>query len=287
MLVCPSVSVNRGTGTRSKRAYRSPLREQNARRTRQAVVAAATGLFVERGYAATSLADIAAAADVARPTAFAAFGSKPALLREALDQALAGDDEPVPVAQRPWFQPVWEAATPGAALDAYAQACRLINGRAAPLFEVVRRAADEGPDVRELWETLQRNRRAGAAMVVTHLAALAAPPPGWDQERAADAVLDLQRPRPFRRAGKPARLERARVRRLDRRPDAARAGHRPARFVIIQAGQPLREPEGRPARPAPDTSAVPERDGNSASPRKRQVPRRSIGGRRVCPGHVR
>ena len=114
MLVCPSVSVNRGTGTGSKRAYRSPLREQNARRTRQAVVAAATRLFVERGYAATSLASIAAAADVARPTAFAAFGSKPALLREALDQALAGDDEPVPVARRPWFQPVWKAATPGA-----------------------------------------------------------------------------------------------------------------------------------------------------------------------------
>jgi AcrR family transcriptional regulator len=197
MIVCPSVGVNRGTGTRSKRAYRSPLREQNARRTRQAVVAAATRLFVERGYAATSLASIAAAADVARPTAFAAFGSKPALLREALDQALAGDDEPVPVARRPWFQPVWEAATPGAALDAYAQVCRLINGRAAPLFEVVRRAADEGPDVRELWETLQRNRRAGAAMVVTHLAALAAPPPGWDQERAADAVWIFNDPAHF------------------------------------------------------------------------------------------
>jgi hypothetical protein len=108
---------------------------------------------------------------------FAAFGSKLALLREALDQALAGGDEPVPVARRPWSEPVWEAAAPGAVLDAYAQVCRLINGRAAPLFEVVRRAADEGPDVRELWETLQRNHRAGAVMVVTHLAALAVPPP--------------------------------------------------------------------------------------------------------------
>jgi AcrR family transcriptional regulator len=197
MVVWPSVSVNRGTGTGSKRAYRSPLREQNARRTRQAVVAAAARLFAERGYAATSLADIAAAADVARPTAFAAFGSKLALLRQTLDQALAGDDEPVPVAQRPWFQPVWEAATPDAVLDAYAQACRLINGRAAPLFEVVRRAADEGPDVRELWETLLRNRRAGAAMVVRHLATLAAPPPGWDAERATDAVWIFNDPAHF------------------------------------------------------------------------------------------
>lgn len=189
-LVCSDVSVKSGagSGTGSKRAYRSPLREQNAQRTKQAVVEAAARLFTERGYAAASLADIAAAAQVARPTAFAAFGSKPALLREVLDQALAGDDEPVPVARRPWFEPVWDAPTPGAVLDAYAQVCRLINGRAARLFEVVRRAADEGAEVFELWETLQRNRRAGAAMVVRHIAGLSGAPPGWDEERATDAV---------------------------------------------------------------------------------------------------
>lgn len=182
------MGVNGGTEPGPKRAYRSPLREQNARRTRQAVVEAAARLFVESGYAAVSLADIAKAANVARPTAFAAFGSKPALLREVLDQALAGDDEPVPVASRPWFQPVWQATTPGAVLDAYGEVCRLVNGRAARLFEVVRRAADEGPEIAELWETLQRNRRAGAAMVVRHLAALSQPAADWDLERAIDAV---------------------------------------------------------------------------------------------------
>ena len=182
------MSVNRGAGSAPKRSYRSPLREENARRTRQAVVTAATRLFVERGYAATSLADIAAAAAVARPTAFAAFGAKPALLRAVIDQALAGDDEPVPVAERPWFRPVWEAATPGAAVDAYAHVCKLINGRAARLMEVARRAADEGPEISELWETLQRNRRAGAAMVVRHLATLSPVPDDLETERATDIV---------------------------------------------------------------------------------------------------
>lgn len=94
----------------------------------------------------------------------------------------------MPVAQRPWFRPVWDATTPGAVLDAYAEVCRLINGRAAPLFEVVRRAADDSAEVAELWETLQRNRRAGAAMVVNHLATLSPPAEGWDAERATDAV---------------------------------------------------------------------------------------------------
>jgi AcrR family transcriptional regulator len=182
------MSVNRVAGSAPKRSYRSPLREQNAQRTRQAVVTAATRLFLERGYAATSLADIAAAAAVARPTAFAAFGSKPALLRQVIDQAMAGDDDPVPVAERPWFRPVWQAATPGAVLDAYAQVCKLINGRAARLMEVVRRAADEGPEISELWASLQRNRRAGAAMVARHLATLAPVPDYFEAERATDII---------------------------------------------------------------------------------------------------
>jgi AcrR family transcriptional regulator len=157
---------------KTRRRYQSPLREQGARRTRQAIVTAAQELFTARGYAATSLAGIAAAAGVARPTAFAAFGSKPALLRQVLDQALAGDDEPIPVAQRPWFQPVWDAATPAAALAAYAGVCTLIGSRAARIFEVVRRAADQAAEIAELWDTLQANRRAGAHMVIEHTMSL-------------------------------------------------------------------------------------------------------------------
>ncbi|MEW2441616.1 TetR/AcrR family transcriptional regulator [Micromonospora marina] len=174
---------------KSTRPYRSAVREESARRTRQAVVRAATDLFVTRGYAATSLADVAAEAGVARPTVFAVFGSKAALLRQVLDEALAGDDEPVPVARRPWFQPVWEATDQGAALDAYAGVCTLIGHRAAGVFETVRRAADEAPEVAELWETLLRNRRSGADMVVDRLLTLDGPlRPDAGTGRAADAL---------------------------------------------------------------------------------------------------
>jgi len=171
-----------------KRRYRSAVREEGARRTRQAIVAAAGELFVERGYAAASLADVAEAAGVARPTVFAAFGSKAALLKEVLDQALAGDDAPVPVAQRPWFQPVWGAATPGDVLDAYADVCLLIARRAAQLFETVHRAADEASDVADLWRSLQDNRRAGARMVISHARRLGDLAPGLAQERAVDVL---------------------------------------------------------------------------------------------------
>jgi AcrR family transcriptional regulator len=180
--------VKDGAAGGTRRRYRSPLREQNARQTRQAVVAAALELFVARGYAATSLNDIATAAGVARPTAFAAFGSKPALLRQVLDQTLAGDDEPVPVAQRPWFRPVWDAPTPADVLDAYAGVCVLINSRVARIFEVVRRAADQTAEIAELWETLQRNRRAGARMVVEHAASTGPLADGLDADRATDIL---------------------------------------------------------------------------------------------------
>lgn len=175
-------------GRPAKRRYESPVRAENARRTRQAIVAAASTLFTTGGYAATSLADVAAAAGVARPTVFAAFGSKPALLRQVLDQALAGDDEPVPVADRPWFRPVWDARTQDAVLEAYARVCTLIGGRAAEIFEAVRRAADASPEVGELWSTLQGNRRAGAHMVVKHLQALGPLRQGLDTGRATDLL---------------------------------------------------------------------------------------------------
>lgn len=174
---------------RTTRPYRSAVRQESARRTRQAVVRAATELFVAHGYAATSLADVAAAAGVARPTVCAAFGSKAALLRQVLDEALAGDDEPGPVAERPWFRPVWDAPTQATVLYAYAEVCTLIGRRAAAAFETVRRAADEAPEVAELWETLLRNRRAGAQMVVERLVSFDRPlRQGADTGRAVDEL---------------------------------------------------------------------------------------------------
>jgi AcrR family transcriptional regulator len=174
--------------SKTRRRYRSPARDEGARRTRQAIVIAASKLFAQRGYTATSLADIATAAGVARPTVFAAFGSKPALLRQVLDQALAGDDAPVAVADRPWFRPVWDATTPSAVLDGYAEVCVVIARRAAQLFEIVRRAADDAPEVAELWNTLQGNRLAGAKMVIEHVQTLGDLAPGLDAATAIDAL---------------------------------------------------------------------------------------------------
>jgi AcrR family transcriptional regulator len=171
-----------------KRAYSSAVRAEGAERTRRSVLDASAELFVERGYAATSLNDIAAAAGVARPTVFAAFGSKPAILWQLVDRALAGDDEPIPVAERPWFRPVWDATDQAGVLRAYAKVCTLIGERAARVFETVRRAADESAELAHLWNTLQTNRHSGAAMVARRVRALGPLRARLNLEAATDAL---------------------------------------------------------------------------------------------------
>lgn len=73
------------TMARVKRAYQSPSRTQSAQRTREAILAAARGLFASRGFAATPIDAIAREAGVAAPTVYAVFGSKRAILLSMLD----------------------------------------------------------------------------------------------------------------------------------------------------------------------------------------------------------
>ena len=87
---------------RNSRRYNSLVRDEGTNRTRRAILFAARQMILEDGYAGASLSRIAAAAGVARPTVTATFGSKPALLKALVGEALAGDDEPIPVAVRPW-----------------------------------------------------------------------------------------------------------------------------------------------------------------------------------------
>jgi AcrR family transcriptional regulator len=174
-------------GTSPTRRYTSTVRDEGARQTRRAITDAATVLFVRDGYAATSLAAIAQEACCARPTVFAVFGSKSALLRQVLDEALAGDDEPVPVSERPWFQPVWMAQTVGELSEAYADVCVAIGRRAAAVFEVVRRAVDADHEIRDVWHDVVGNRRAGARMIVERAADLT----GSSRAKVNDVAVDV------------------------------------------------------------------------------------------------
>src|SRR5450756_2418778 len=99
-----------------RRPYRSAARVEQAQQTRRRIVAAASRLFVQRGYASTSVADIAAEAGVVSRTIYFDFPNKRALLDQAIGVAIGGDDAPVMLRDRNWFRQTVEA--PGAAASA-------------------------------------------------------------------------------------------------------------------------------------------------------------------------
>ena len=112
-----------------RRPYRTTIRRGDAP---ELICAAAYRLFSDKGYLATSIEDIATEAGVARPTIFTAVGPKATILRLVVDQALAGDDAPVPIAQRPWWREAIDEPDPVRSIQLHARNMCLINQRAAP-----------------------------------------------------------------------------------------------------------------------------------------------------------
>jgi AcrR family transcriptional regulator len=84
-----------------KRRYDSSRRKAAAKATQLVMLRAAHDLFVERGYARTTMAEVASAAGVAAETIYAAFGNKPTLLHRVWDITIGGDDEDIPFHERP------------------------------------------------------------------------------------------------------------------------------------------------------------------------------------------
>ena len=98
---------------RSARRYdASGASHARAAATQLEIVGAAHDLFIAKGYAATTVGDIAAAAGVSAPTIFTAFGTKAGILKRCIDVALAGDPADVAVADRPLSRGCTSPTTP-------------------------------------------------------------------------------------------------------------------------------------------------------------------------------
>ena len=102
---------------RLPRTYRSNRRASQACRTRQRVLDAATAEFLAHGYAGATIPAIATGAAVSVPTVESLFGTKARVLKAAIDVAIAGDDEPVPVLDRAGPRRPWRRGHRRAPLD--------------------------------------------------------------------------------------------------------------------------------------------------------------------------
>ena len=171
------------------RPYDNARRAAAAGRTQQRVVDTAHRLLLERGYTGLAMADLAAEAGVSVPLLYKVFGPKPQLVKRVYDALLAGDVDPVPIAQRPALQALAADPDPRGKLARYAAISRTMAERAGPLVSALLAAARAGePDLQAFAATIDRERLAGATALATHLAETGALAPGLTVERARDLI---------------------------------------------------------------------------------------------------
>ena len=170
---------------------RGKRRGAQARATRRRIIDAAGALFVERGYPATTLGDIAERAGVAVQTVYFHFGNKRTVLRHALDVAAVGDDRPVALLERPWMDEVRAEPDPRRMVALWVRGGRDIFVRVAPIMAVVRDAAALDHEVAEQWRTNEQQRLVAFGTFAQLLADRGALAPGMSVDEATDIVFAL------------------------------------------------------------------------------------------------
>ena len=159
---------------RHKRPYDSPARRSQAAGTQQRIVEATRDLFLSRGYAATTMADVAAAAGVSVQTVYSAAGGKAGLAKRVWDATVVGDLEAVPMMLRPEIQEMRDEADPAVVLRLYARLSRQVYERLGPLARVLRAGAAGDATLLQLIDTTEGERLTGTTALAAHLHAMGA-----------------------------------------------------------------------------------------------------------------
>jgi AcrR family transcriptional regulator len=178
----------------ARRPYDASRRQDAARRNRAAILGAFHDLLVRDGYQAATIRAVAGQAGVSPETVYKAFGSKPGLVKALWDVTLAGDDDPLTMAQRPALLEVWGTRDPQAKLRLYAAFVRGVCERLAFLFTLLTQA---GPEVAQVLTDSEAERLTGVTAFVSHLAGQGALRPGVSTAQAADACWALTGPQLF------------------------------------------------------------------------------------------
>ena len=192
--------VSAETRTRKpRRSYVSATRAESARQTRKRVIEAATRLFVQQGYATTTMRGIAAAAGVSVPSVELLFGTKAQLLHVVIDVSIAGDDEPVPVLSRPWAIEADSAPDLQGFLSVVAQVIGDAQTRSAGVLLAAYEAARSDPDIQVLITDRESQRQGTASWIVDGVTARSPLRPGLGRAEAIDMVWMLMDPVIFSR----------------------------------------------------------------------------------------
>jgi AcrR family transcriptional regulator len=177
-----------------KRRYDTTSRRQAAASTRQAIIDAARALFISQGYARTTMADIARAAEIALDTIYVAVGTKQVLFRTLIEAAISGTDRAVPAADRDYVRAIAAEPTARGKLEVYTGALRPILERLAPLLRVLKEAAPAEPELAELWQGIADRRASNMRRFAAELAATGQLRADVDVATAADVIWATNAP---------------------------------------------------------------------------------------------
>ena len=171
-----------------KRTYDNAGREARSEATRSRILALAREAFTTRGYRATTVADIARAAEVHVDTMYELVGRKPELLRELIERAISGTDRALAPARRGYVQAMSAEAAPERKLAIYAAAVRDIHARMAPLLLALRDAATTDDEARRVWTDISARRSQNMRDLVRGLGPDGTLRAGITIDEAADVV---------------------------------------------------------------------------------------------------
>jgi AcrR family transcriptional regulator len=170
------------------------VRQARTRRTRTAVVEAARRLFLERGYAATTIDAISDLSDTPQPTVYRLFSSKLGILKAVLDVSVGGDDEVVAMADRPHVRALLSDQDPRNQLSGFAALLRDVMARAGPVHRILADAARSDEGAAALLAEIARQRHDGQRRIARSLARSNALRPALRERDAADIIHALASP---------------------------------------------------------------------------------------------
>jgi AcrR family transcriptional regulator len=179
---------------RVKRSYTSPRRAELAARTRAEVLAAAHELFLERGYAAAGVTEIARRAGVNVDTVYSSVGRKPQLMLGVIDRTLGSSDQPLPALERDYVKAVQAAPTAALKLRTYAEALGRLMPRVSPLFTALREAALADPECANLDERIARRRASNMRLLAADLRATGELRSDLDDDDVAELIWATNAP---------------------------------------------------------------------------------------------
>jgi len=186
------------TDVKRSRSYAGRGHQARTRLARAAVIQAARALFLERGYAATTIEAVSDVSDVPPATVYRLFSSKLGILKALLDASIAGDDEAVALPDRPHIRALLADRDPRNQLSGLAGLIRGIMSRAEPLHRILVSAAGSDPEAAALLAELMRQRQHGHAQIARALACAGALRPNLRERDADDILHALTSPEVYR-----------------------------------------------------------------------------------------